>query len=60
MRNIIETVIAIPNEFTGCIRIVINDYEDMIVIRNWLMLNLLCKNGMDAIEVVLHLWYSSW
>lgn len=59
IRNVIETVCQLPDEYAGQAIIYINDHNPMIVARNFLMLKLLQTYDYEAIDAVIALWYSA-
>ncbi|KAH7298682.1 hypothetical protein KP509_25G054200 [Ceratopteris richardii] len=59
LRNVIETVCQLPEKFLGQVTIYINDYNPIIMARNFLMLKLLQTYGFDALDLVITLWYSA-
>ncbi|KAL7628839.1 hypothetical protein AAE478_000354 [Parahypoxylon ruwenzoriense] len=61
IRNVIKTIVSIPDEFKKPIKIHMNDRDADIVGRNAIMLLLaLTEDSADvAVDNILHLWYSS-
>ena len=59
LRNFIKSVNSLPKEFKGKIKVELNDYNPKIMIRNFSILYLLLSKGKQAINSVIHLWYSS-
>ncbi|RIB02514.1 hypothetical protein C2G38_872121 [Gigaspora rosea] len=59
LNDVILSVNGLPLNFNQPINICINDYAERVVIRNFLILYLLAKLGKDAIDLVIHIWYSS-
>ncbi|CAG8590219.1 hypothetical protein C2G38_2154188 [Gigaspora rosea] len=57
--DVIATVNGIPLDFNQEINIFINDFAERVTIRNFVMLYLLAKLGKNAIDAVIHIWYSS-
>ncbi len=60
LRNVVETVNGIPNDFKQKCTIVINDKDPTIIIRNaiFLLLAFIFQDG-EASELIVHLWYSA-
>jgi hypothetical protein len=56
---LLETVCQIPEGFSGDVTICINNCDPMVVVQNFLVLNLLPSYRYDVIDVVLALWYST-
>ncbi|KAH8975133.1 hypothetical protein BDL97_01G140300 [Sphagnum fallax] len=58
LRNTIETVCQLPENFQGSLTVYLNDYNPKIAFRNLLMLELLRFYGFEAIDTVIALWCS--
>lgn len=61
LRNVLKTVSALPEKFTGLVTVDINDIDIDIVIRNAIFLLVLntVPDATKAAECVIHLWYSA-
>ncbi|OCK75946.1 hypothetical protein K432DRAFT_419507 [Lepidopterella palustris CBS 459.81] len=61
LRNVVRTIAALPQDYNKPIRIPINDRDFDIVARNTIMLlvALTVQNSVQAVECMLHLWYSA-
>ncbi|KAI1779819.1 hypothetical protein F4818DRAFT_154522 [Hypoxylon cercidicola] len=61
IRNVIETVVAIPDAFRNPIKIYMNDRDTDVVGRNAIMLLLALTEDDAAVatENIIHLWYSA-
>ncbi|KAF0399376.1 hypothetical protein F8M41_009723 [Gigaspora margarita] len=59
LNDVIATVNGISLDFNQEINIFINDFAERVTIRNFVMLYLLAKLGKNAIDAVIHIWYSS-
>ncbi|KAF2026715.1 hypothetical protein EK21DRAFT_103059 [Setomelanomma holmii] len=60
LRNLITTVIGIPDEHKGLCIAVLNDKEFVIVVRNAIMLLVaLYFDAETAVPMMIHLWYSA-
>ncbi|KZT23891.1 hypothetical protein NEOLEDRAFT_1068587 [Neolentinus lepideus HHB14362 ss-1] len=60
LRNVVRTVNALPDDYSGRLTIVLNDRDHVVVMRN---LALICTLGtiedeVVAAELALHFWYS--
>jgi len=59
MRNVVKTVTALPESYTGNVTVVINDKDDDVMVRNVIFLLLTrVENVRIAVDTILHLWYS--
>ncbi|KDQ51336.1 hypothetical protein JAAARDRAFT_211116 [Jaapia argillacea MUCL 33604] len=60
IRNIVQTITALPSSYNGQIKILLNDREPHIAIRNIALLLLLgtVDRKNIAAELALHFWYS--
>lgn len=60
MRNVVETLVACPESYTGKCEIVLSDIDFDIVARNaiFLLAALIFPSEM-AVPLILHLWYSA-
>ncbi|KDQ51326.1 hypothetical protein JAAARDRAFT_185086 [Jaapia argillacea MUCL 33604] len=60
LRNIVQTITALPSNYAGQIKILLNDREPRITIRNIALLLLLgtVDDEKTAAELALHFWYS--
>ncbi|CAG8831047.1 30638_t:CDS:2, partial [Gigaspora margarita] len=59
LNDVIATVNGISLDFNQEINIFINDFAKRVTIRNFVILYLLTKLGKNAIDAVIHIWYSS-
>ncbi|CAG8851258.1 23623_t:CDS:1, partial [Racocetra persica] len=59
LNDIIMSVNGLPLDFNQPVNICINDYAERIVIRNFIILYLFTKLGKNAIDIAIHIWYSS-
>ncbi|CAG8592488.1 7809_t:CDS:1 [Dentiscutata erythropus] len=59
LNDVITSVNGLPLDFNQPVNICINDYAERVVIRNFIILYLLAELGKDAIDLVIHIWYSS-
>ncbi|KAG7443862.1 uncharacterized protein BT62DRAFT_934454 [Guyanagaster necrorhizus] len=60
LRNVVRTVNKLPEDYSGSIKIVLNDHNPMVVCRNLMILSILgiIADVEEAAEHALHLWYS--
>jgi len=59
MRNMVKTVTALPESYTGNFTAVINDKDDDVMVRNVIFLLLTrAENVSIAVDTILHLCYS--
>ncbi|PBK94164.1 hypothetical protein ARMGADRAFT_965842 [Armillaria gallica] len=60
LRNVVKTINGLPENYSGTIKIVLNDKNPMAVCRILLILSMLgiIEDVEEAAEHVLHLWYS--
>ncbi|KAK0437608.1 uncharacterized protein EV420DRAFT_1587760 [Desarmillaria tabescens] len=60
LRNVVRTINELPEDYSGSIKIVLNDKNPMIVCRNLLILSILgvIADVEEGAEHALHLWYS--
>ncbi|KAK7445724.1 hypothetical protein VKT23_014719 [Stygiomarasmius scandens] len=60
LRNVIRTVNELPEDYQGTINMLINDFNPVVVSRNFLILMILglLSDIDEATELALHLWYS--
>ncbi|GJE94087.1 DUF4470 domain-containing protein [Phanerochaete sordida] len=61
LRNVMETVNGLPQDFAGTLKVVMNDRDVYVTLRNIIMLEILARtpNKRRAADIVLHLWYSA-
>ncbi|RIB26204.1 hypothetical protein C2G38_1883874, partial [Gigaspora rosea] len=59
LTNTIISMNRLPLDFNQPVNICINDYAERIVARNFIILYLLAKLGKSAINMAIHIWYSS-
>ncbi len=60
LRNVLQTVVGFPSDYTGTSSIVINDYDFDIVARNIILLLIAMHYESNiACPMMLHLWYSA-
>ncbi|RJE17186.1 hypothetical protein PHISCL_10477, partial [Aspergillus sclerotialis] len=61
LRNVIKTVARLPISYSRSLEITINDREFDIVARNiiLLLIALVVENVDEAVECVIHVWYSA-
>ncbi|KAK0202289.1 hypothetical protein DFS33DRAFT_1434619 [Desarmillaria ectypa] len=59
-RNVIRTINELPEDYAGTIKIVLNDFNPIVVCRNFIILSILgiVEDVEEAAEHALHLWYS--
>lgn len=58
LRNVVETVVALPAGYVGAVHIFINDFNPKIVVRNFMLLFILSQLGESGVDLVIALWYS--
>ncbi|PBK64333.1 hypothetical protein ARMSODRAFT_918507, partial [Armillaria solidipes] len=60
LRNMVRTINKLPGDYTGTIKIVLNDFNPIVVCRNIMILSILgiVEDIEEAAEHALHLWYS--
>ncbi|SJL17864.1 uncharacterized protein ARMOST_21428 [Armillaria ostoyae] len=60
LRNVVKTINGLPENYSGTIKIVLNDKNSMAVCRNLIILSILgiIEDVEEAAEHALHLWYS--
>ncbi|KAK0209659.1 hypothetical protein IW262DRAFT_1416458 [Armillaria fumosa] len=60
LRNAVRTVNELPEDYSGSIKIVLNDHNPMVVCRNLMILSILgiISDIEEGAEHALHLWYS--
>ncbi|KAK0482797.1 hypothetical protein IW261DRAFT_1469714 [Armillaria novae-zelandiae] len=60
LRNVVKTINGLPDDYSGTIKIVLNDVNPMAVCRNLIILSILgiIKDVEEAAEHALHVWYS--
>ncbi|PYI28678.1 hypothetical protein BP00DRAFT_480748 [Aspergillus indologenus CBS 114.80] len=61
LRNVVKTVADLPSTYTGSLDITINDRDEDVVIRNaiLLLIALVVDDPNEAIDCIIHLWYSA-
>lgn len=61
IRNVVQTVNALPEDYSGHLTIMLNDLDGIVVGRNLLLLAVLgsIDDHSQAAEIALHLWYSA-
>ena len=60
LRNIIKSVVGIPDDYNGTALCIVNDRDPFVVARNVVMLlTSLVFPPVIAAEIVLHIWYSA-
>lgn len=60
LRNVVKTVVDIPQSYKGTCEIVLNDEDNWLVSRNVILLLVaLVYDPEEAAETLLHLWYSA-
>lgn len=61
LRDVIRTVNALPETYTGKLTILLNDRDNALTLRNLLILLILghVANPARAAELAVHLWYSA-
>jgi hypothetical protein len=61
LRNVIKTVVRLPSSYSGSLEITINDRDFDIVARNLILLliTLIVENVDDAVDCIIHVWYSA-
>ncbi|KJA20347.1 hypothetical protein HYPSUDRAFT_203842 [Hypholoma sublateritium FD-334 SS-4] len=62
LRHILLTVNCLPAEYSGHLKILINDYSPDIVARNIILVLILATIPDEnlAADIALHFWYSAW
>ncbi|PBK87152.1 hypothetical protein ARMGADRAFT_939469 [Armillaria gallica] len=59
LRNMVRTINKLPRDYNGTIKIVLNDFNPIVVCRNLMILSILgIVEDIEAAEHALHLWYS--
>ncbi|KAK0224510.1 hypothetical protein EDD85DRAFT_243310 [Armillaria nabsnona] len=60
LRNVVRTINELPEDYSGSIKIVLNDHNPMVVCRNLMILSILgiISDVEEGAEHALHLWYS--
>lgn len=60
LRNVVKTVNELPEDYSGTIKVVLNDLNTIVVCRNIMILAILgtIPDIEEAAEHALHLWYS--
>ncbi|KAK0466665.1 hypothetical protein IW261DRAFT_1346445 [Armillaria novae-zelandiae] len=60
LRNMVRTINELPGDYSGTIKIVLNDFNPIVVCRNLMTLSILgiIEDVEEAAEHALHLWYS--
>ncbi|SJL18005.1 uncharacterized protein ARMOST_21576 [Armillaria ostoyae] len=60
LRNVVRTINGLPEDYSGMIKIVLNDMNPMAACRNLIILSILgiIDDVEEAAEHALHLWYS--
>ncbi|KAK0488270.1 hypothetical protein EDD18DRAFT_1291619 [Armillaria luteobubalina] len=60
LRNMVRTINKLPGDYSGTIKIVLNDLNPIVVCRNLMMLSILgiVEDVEEAAEHAVHLWYS--
>lgn len=60
LRNIIKSIIGIPDDYNGTCLCIVNDKDQLVVARNVVMLlTSLIFPPIIAAELILHIWYSA-
>jgi hypothetical protein len=60
LRNVVKTVVGVPDQHRGDCVVVLNDKEFDIVARNAIMLlTALYFNAETAVPMIIHIWYSA-
>ncbi|CAG8737358.1 14830_t:CDS:2, partial [Racocetra persica] len=59
LNDIIMSVNGIPLDFNQPVNICVNDFAERVVVRNFIILYLFAKLGKNAIDIAIHIWYSS-
>jgi hypothetical protein len=61
IRNVVKTIAGLPTGFTQRIELYINDIDLGVVARNLilLLLSLIVEDDKEAVECMIHVWYSS-
>ena len=60
MRSVVKTIAGLPDEYSGRCRLVINDYDFLVVARNAMLLLVAVNLEPDeAVPTMIHLWYST-
>lgn len=58
IRNVVETILGIPATFEHRVRVLLNDFDEVVASR-CVMLLILALSDEQAAEKMLHLWYSA-
>jgi hypothetical protein len=57
-RNVIKSIVGLPDGYTGELKAVLNDKDFLIVARNAIMLLIaLHLDRETAVPMIIHLWY---
>lgn len=61
LRHFMKTVNELPEDYNGSLRVILNDKQPVICLRNLMLLITLAKADSipKAAEIALHLWYSA-
>ena len=60
VKNVIKSIVGIPDSYDGTVMCIINDKDQLIVARNVvLLLTSLVFPPVIAAEIMLHIWYSA-
>ena len=61
LRNVLKTVVSIPQSYDRPITLVVNDMDMDVVARNLiiLLIALVTEDEAEAAECMIHLWYSA-
>ncbi|KAK0202285.1 hypothetical protein DFS33DRAFT_882083 [Desarmillaria ectypa] len=60
LRNVVRTINKLPEDYSGSIKIVLNDHNPIVACRNLIILSILgiIADVEEGAEHALHLWYS--
>jgi hypothetical protein len=59
-RNVIKTIVDLPSDYTGQLKMVLNDYDFAIVARNVIiLLSALHFEPEASASIMIHIWYSA-
>jgi hypothetical protein len=60
LRNVVRSLIGLPEEYNKTCTVVINDHNSTIVVRNILLLLIAYQfEEYEAVPMMIHLWYSA-
>ncbi|KEY75023.1 hypothetical protein S7711_01362 [Stachybotrys chartarum IBT 7711] len=61
IRNVVKTIAQIPSKYNHSVHVTINDRDPEIVVRNviLLLIALVVEDPDEAVECIIHVWYST-